>query len=249
MIDAHPALSNLPRAFALGLLATAGLSLGCIPSFPPCNCSTEEDASFPDFERLDRAEACVDGLPLPEGAEDPEACGYPEGPYGFRQGDVFPNLELIDCEGNAVQLAQYLPQEGSDVETRGLVFAVGALWCQPCQIEGMEWAVDDGPVDHYQGDIQFVQALDQGVSPTEPMSEAGCAGWSENVASGKFPILFVPDAGGLQAQIQIMPAEPIPFTLLLDANANVRLRQTGEVLPESELEGVLDLIISDPYGD
>jgi len=251
MTDAPPALSTLPRALTLGVSTTLGLCLACIPSFPPCNCTTEADAEFPDFERLDRSEPCIDGLPLPEGADDPEACGYPAGSYGFTQGEVFPNLELLDCEGNAVQLAEYLPQEGQpEVETRGVVFAVGALWCQPCQVEGIEWASEGGLVDEYESEgIQFIQALDQGASPTEPMSQTGCMGWSENVASGKFPILYVPEAGALQSQIQVMPAEPIPYTLVLDANANVRLRQTGEVLPESELAGVLDLILSDPYGD
>lgn len=241
-----------PARMMLGALAVLGTSLACIPSFPPCDCSIDSAGEgngagdFPDFDFLDRDGDCAD-IPLP--GDDPEAeCGYPEGPYGFSQDDVFLNLELFDCEGNEVQIAEFLPQEDlPEVETRGIVFGVGALWCQPCQVEGMEWAA--GLVDEFEGEITFIQALDQGASPTEPVSMAGCAGWSSSVASDKFPILFTDVTSGLQSQIQLVPNEPLPYTLIFDANANIRFRQTGGVVDESIIHAQLESIISNPYGN
>ena len=253
MTDVISALVS-PSKLMLGALALAAGSLACIPSFPVCDCSIDSAeggaVDFPDFDLLNREAECSADVPLP--GDDPEAaCGYPAGPYGFSVDEVFANLELFDCNGDAVQIAQYLPQEGlPEVETRGVVFGVGALWCQPCQVEGMEWAAEGGPVDEYGPEgIQFIQALDQGISTTEPVTAAGCTGWSADIVSDKFPILFTDVAGGLQSQIQTVPNEPIPFTLIFDANANVRFRQTGGVVDEGILTVQLDQIVNNPYGN
>lgn len=239
--------TNLPLLGFLGA-GFATLICACIPSFPPCDCSKADEsgggpADFPDFEYLDRTVACADSsLPI-EGAE----CGYPEGPYGFEVGNVFENLELFDCEGTAVQIAQYIPQVGlPDVETRGVVFGVGAAWCAPCAEEAKEWAetfVDEyGPMG-----IQFIQALDEGAVGAATM--ASCAGWSSTNAMDKFPILFTPDQGSLQLKIAGMAGTPIPYTLLFDANANITFKNTGGVVDSGILSIQLDQLVNDPYGD
>lgn len=230
---------------------SVGLALavaGCIPSFPPCDCTKDDGGSgvFPDFDALDRSVACSDAVPLPEGVE-PTDCGYPEGPYGFAVGDVFENLELFDCMGNAVQIAQYLPQQGlPDVEARGVVFGVGAVWCDPCRMEGEEWAANF--VDEYGSEIQFIQALDEGAAGSAVINEV-CAGWSSAVVEDKLPILYTPDVGALRAKIEAMPNEPIPFTLVFDANANIKFRQTGGVVDEGVLTVQIDQLLNDPYGN
>lgn len=231
---------------------------------------------YPDFAHLDRDGECAD-IPLPSegggdtgtgdtgtedtgtedtGTEDTGTdtetdeggiCGYPEGPYGFEEGGVFPNLELLDCAGNPVQIAQYLPQEGNDVETRGIVFGVGAAWCMPCAEEAHEWA--ELFVDDYAGEVQFLQALDQDGSGSGAPNEAICAGWSTANADDKFPILYTTDQGSLQASIGGQPAQPIPFTLVLDANANIVFKQTGAVVDAGVLEVQLTQIVNDPYGN
>jgi hypothetical protein len=247
-------------------LSVAGLALvvaglGCIPSFPPCDCtkndSGEGSGAFPDFDELDRSEDCVIPLPSSDGetgsesagetsGEAPE-CGYPSGPYGFQPGARFENLELFDCMGNAVQIAQYLPQQGlPDVQTHGVVFGVGAVWCDPCRMEGEEWAAHF--VDEYQGEIQFIQALDEGAAGSAVIP-AVCAGWSSTVVEDKLPILYTPDVGALRAKIEEMAAEPIPFTLVFDANANVIFRQTGGIVDGGILTVQIDQLLNDPYGN
>lgn len=258
------------RSATLGglLLPFVGVvGVACIPSFPPCDCGKADEtggpSAFPDFDLLDRTQACAD-IPLPgEGGADTGTdtgtgtdtdtgsdaeCGYPAGPYGFRVGDIFENLELFDCSGNPVQIAQYLPQVGlPEVETRGVVFGVGAIWCDPCRMEGEEWAAHFADEYGPQG-IQFIQALDEGAAGSSVIPES-CAGWSAEVAQDKFPILYTPDQGALRAKIETVPAEPIPFTLIFDANAHIIFRQTGGVVDSGILTVQLDSLINDPYGN
>jgi hypothetical protein len=245
----HTPKASPPR---IALLAFACASLGCIPSFPPCDCTKDEGgggpADFPDFEFLDRSQECLPDVPLPEGADADAVCGYPEGPYGFSEGDVFENLQLFDCMGNMVQIAQYLPQEGfPDMDNRGVVFGIGAVWCEPCKVEGEGWAADF--VDEYdpQG-IQFIQALDEGAAGSSVQPDI-CAGWSASIVQDKFPILYAEGQGALRAKIEAVPNEPIPFTLIFDANANIIFRETGGVVDSGILEVQLDKLINDPYGN
>ena len=231
-------------------------SVACIPSFPPCDCGKVDDTGgmageFPDFEFLDRSADCAE-FPLPEGDGDGDGdgdapeCGYPEGPYGFEVGNVFENLELFDCEGNPVQIAQYIPQVGlPEVETRGIVFGVGAAWCAPCAEEAKEWA--ENHVDEWEPmGILFIQALDEGA--VGAATAEICAGWSSTNAQDKFPILFTPDQGSLQSKIEGQSGSPIPYTLLFDANANIIFKQTGGVVDSGVLETQLSKLVSDPYG-
>jgi hypothetical protein len=244
---------------AMLLLTVAGF--GCIPSFPPCICEKADDGTggpedFPDYDFLERSVECP--IPLPDpGSGDSETgtdtggdelgCGYPEGPYGFQVDDKFENLELFDCLGNAVQIAQYLPQEGlPDVRTHGVVFGVGAVWCDPCRMEGEEWAAHF--VDEYGMDVQFIQALDEGAAGSSVIPEV-CAGWSATVVEDKLPILYTPNVGSLRAKIEETPAEPIPFTLVFDANANIIFRQTGGVVDEGILTTQIQRLLNDPYGN
>lgn len=242
--------TKLPRLGLLGAGLVALLS-ACLPSYPPCDCGKADEegggpGEFPDFDFLDRSTPCAEDVPLPiEGAE----CGYPEGPHGFDDGDVMGNLELFDCTGAPVQIAQYIPQVGlPDVETKGVVFGVGAAWCQPCAEEAAEWAAAGGPVDTYapQG-IQFIQALDEGA--VGPATAEICAGWSSTNAQDKFVIVWTPDQGSLQSTISGQSGAPIPYTLVFDANANVVLKHMGGILDADILTAQLDLLLDNPYGN
>lgn len=241
-------LPHLPSGAVLGAGLATLIFCACIPSFPPCDCGKVDDESgggpsdFPDFDFLDRSAACAEAVPLPiEGAE----CGYPEGPYGFEVDNVFENLELFDCTGTPVQIAQYLPQVGlPDVQVHGVVFGVGAVWCAPCAEEAKEWAANF--VDQYP-EIQFIQALDEGAVGAATM--ASCAGWSMTNAEDKFPILFTPIERQLQDKISAQSGAPIPYTLIFDANAHVIFKATGGVVDSGILTTQLDKLINDPYGD
>ncbi|EDM73810.1 hypothetical protein PPSIR1_34622 [Plesiocystis pacifica SIR-1] len=248
-----PARRSAPpaRGWAAGPVATAILiaSTACIPSFPPCDCGKADEGGFdledfPDFEVLDRSEPCDEASEVcPDG--DDSMCGYPAGPYGFMEGDTFENLVLFDCEGNQVQMAQYIPQPCTENEAFGVVFAVGAGWCAPCQEEAIEWAAD--VVDEYP-EIQFLQALDEDAS-NGPMNPGFCAGWSEANASDKFPILYTEEPTSLQIGIGGQPLQPIPYTLIFNANGEIVQRKTGGKLELSVLEEQLDTLLSDPYGN
>jgi hypothetical protein len=241
--------TKLPHLGFLGAGFATLIFCACIPSFPPCDCSKVDDESdggpgqFPDFDYLDRSAACAES-PFPiEGAE----CGYPEGPYGFEDNDVIPNLELFDCAGTPVQLAQYIPQAGlPDVETRGVVFGIGAAWCQPCAEEAKEWAAEF--VDEYAAEVQFIQAIDQG-GASGPATAEICAGWSAANAMDKFPILFTPVDAELQTMISGGVIEPIPYTLVFDANAKIVLRYTGGILDSEMLSAQIAQLLDNPYGN
>ncbi len=237
------------RAMALCAAALLFPSVGCLPVIPVCDCKvggeTGGAGQFPDFDFLDRSVECAEA-PLP-GSPEGEAleCGYPEGPYGFEEGDVIENLELFDCAGEAVQLAQYLPQVGlPDVETRGVVFGVGAAWCQPCAEEAAEWA--EHFVDEYPR-VEFVQVIDEGA--VGAATAGTCAGWSAANAQDSFSILWTPDQGSIQLKVGGQPLQPIPFTLLFDANANIIFKQTGGIVDSGVLEIQIDALINDPYGN
>jgi hypothetical protein len=102
----------------------------------------------------------------------------------------------------------------------------------------------------------FIQALDE-ANAGAPMTPASCAGYSSTVAEDKFPILYYLDpsdtenmgAGDLQKAIQIVPAEPLPYTVIFDANANIIFRQTGGIVDPDVLAVQLDNLINDPYGN
>lgn len=245
------ALARHRLGVASSAVVCAGLacSLGCIPSYPP----NQADSA------LDRSQPCEQELPWPgigldmDGTLGLNACGYPagedaggetgedSGTYGFQEGQVVPNLILYDCEGTQVQLAQYLPQFGlANGNIKGIAFTVGALWCMPCRQEAMEWAADI--VDAYP-DIQLIQALDEGPVGLDSVTPESCAGWSAANVQDKFPILYDPNPQGLQSQID-QTGSGIPYTLILDVNATVRLRHVGGgILPSDTLEEQLDQLL------
>jgi len=228
-------------------IVTGSLLVGCIPSYPPCTCGTGDDGAgpYPDFDFLDRSAPCAN-IPLPDGDGE---CGYPAGPYAFDEDAVFENLELFNCLGESVQIAQYLPQVGLPlVQTRGVVFGVGAGWCAPCAEEAKEWA--SLFVDEYAPKgIQFLQALDDGALSGSAATMELCAGWSTANAEDKFPILFTPDVMSLQSKLDGQSGAPIPYTFLFNANAQIIFKKTGGILDSGILQVQLDMLINNPYGN
>jgi len=146
---------------------------------------------------------------------------------------------IIDKISKEVMRIVKLP----DVQARGVVFGVGAAWCAPCAEEAKEWAANF--VDQYDT-VQFIQALDEGAVGSATAQT--CAGWSSANAMDKFQIVYTPDQGSLQAKISAQSGAPIPYTLVLDANANVIFRATGGVVDPGILTVQLDKVVNDPYG-
>ena len=169
--------------------------------------------------------------------------------YGFEPNDVFENLVLFNCDGDLVQIAQFLPQFGlANGDVRGLVFSVGALWCMPCRQEAAEWGADGGFVDAYP-DIAFVQGLDEGSVGNDSVTPASCAAWSTANGQDKFPILYDPNPQALQAKIEgPNSGSGLPFTMILDINANIRAKKVGGKLAPDDLCVNLDtlMLAADP---
>ena len=162
---------------------------------------------------------------------------------------LFSRLSTRHSAGEAVQIAQYLPQVGlPSVKTRGVVFGVGAGWCAPCAEEAKEWS--SLFVDEYapQG-IQFLQALDDGALSGSAATMELCAGWSAANAEDKFPILFTPEVMSLQSKLDGQSGAPIPYTFLFNANAQIIFKKTGGIVDSGILQVQLDKLINDPYGN
>lgn len=237
----------------LAAVFAAALCTSCVPSFPPDFGGGALDRSQPCLQETADGETIEwPGFGLGEDGElGLNACGYPEGNpdedgepvYGFEVNDVFDNLVLYDCEGNLVQIAQYLPQFGlANGTIKGVVFSVGALWCMPCRDEAIEWAADF--IDEYP-DIQFLQGLDEGPVGNDSVSPEQCAGWSTTNAQDKFPILYDPTPQALQTKIEgANSGSGLPFTMILDTNANVRLKEVGGKLDPDILRDNLDILIA-----
>ena len=126
---------NAPRfLFAFSMVGLVGL-LGCSSSNPPAGTTGGDTGVTPTDDT---------GTP-PEDTTPPEedvapALTYPDGPYGLKVGNIFPNLSFQgykDAAGDFIDgmdmLAYYDPDGARGIT--GIYFVVGAQWCPPCNTE------------------------------------------------------------------------------------------------------------------
>jgi hypothetical protein len=207
-----------------------------------------------DVARLDRSEA--DG-----------ACGYP-GPgsqgYGAELGHRLANFGqagatmIIDCEGNAIELADLLcerslyqaayPSDASDYSghNRAILLSIGAGWCEPCIEETEELMPDVYEPLHEQG-LEIVQVLFQDDAAQAP-TKAWCRQWRDESFSQPLRFFVLLDQTFSWADDYLLdPQASTPITMLIDANANIRYKVVGE--KPRNLADEVRLVMADPYGD
>jgi thiol-disulfide isomerase/thioredoxin len=189
-------------------------------------------------------------------------CGFPSaGPegYGANVGQRLANsaaFQLIDCEGNVVQLADYFCEREGGGYNAGVLINIGAGWCAPCQEETREFP-ELYEEFHDQG-IEFVQVLFQDWNAQAP-TKTFCSDWSTGQWSGadgaqdvgldlQFPVLLdqVNDWTAIYLQD---PQSATPVNMLLDANGNIRWKIEGQKPDPAVLRAQFGLVLADPYGD
>ena len=240
--------SLIPRIFAAGLL------VGCVPPPPSSesgedtnNSATEPDDSGPDSEA---GGECGD---LDCDQLDRSEDGYPAGPYGSEVGDRLENtagVGLRDCDGNPVELKDFFGEQPDGSFNKGLLINLGAGWCGPCQEETLEFPE---LYEEYRDEgIEFIQVLFQTWEAGNPTMEF-CEEWrSGDWPEGQveldlaFPVV-IDQVTDWSFDLLVNPESATPINMLLDANANIRFKREGELVPPATLRTQFDLVISNPY--
>lgn len=203
-----------------------------------------------DESRLDRS---VDEGP----------CGYPgPGPngYGTEVGERVANtdgIEIIDCEGNELQLADFFCERDDDYGdyNRAILLNIGAGWCAPCQEETQDELPELYEELHDQG-VEFVQIMFQDWDALNP-TKSFCSDWKsgtwrvgmggEEVDLGftlEFPVLL-DRTNDFMSIYMSNPQAQTPINILMDANANIRWVLAGE--KPANLRQQIELVMSSPY--
>ncbi|MCP5065308.1 MAG: redoxin family protein [bacterium] len=161
------------------------------------------------------------------------------------------NFELIDCDGNNVEFADFFCERGDiGVHNRAVLLNIGAGWCEPCRIETREDLPPAYAALHDQG-LEIVQVMFQDWDAASP-TRMFCTDWKEgNWREGDigqqlaFPILV--DQVNDWRQIYLSaPDSQTPTNLLLDANGNIRWKEAGE--RPNALEDIIGVVMDTPYG-
>lgn len=185
------------------------------------------------------------------------ACGYPgPGPsgYGTEVGQRLANNtdeQLSTCDGEPVELADYLCSGEDGPCNRVLLVNIGAGWCLPCQAETLEFP-ELYEEFHDQG-LEIVQVLYQDWVASAPTG-AFCNDWASGNWSGgggqgvalDFPVIMDQafDWGSIYLQD---PAAATPINMLIDANGNIRWKLEAQQAPLEVLRAQIELILEDPY--
>ena len=172
--------------------------------------------------------------------------GYPAGPYGTDVGDRLANsIGLLDCDGNVRDLAEFF----GDCN-RGVLINIGAGWCGPCQEETLDFP--DVYASYHDAGIEIVQVLYQDWNAQTPTSQF-CEEWrtgdwpsGEVELNAPFPVFLDPTASW-SFDLLVNPASATPINLLLDANADIRWKSEGTLVPVATLQTQFDLVLADPY--
>jgi hypothetical protein len=197
-----------------------------------------EDQGAVDESHLDRARAIGE-------------CGYPTGGeqgYGFATGQRLDNVTgLIDCEGEAVELASsFCPRSDEYGDyNRAILVTLGAGWCAPCVDETSLLMPEVYEPLNPQG-VEVVQVLyqdDQGLAPTKSF----CTHWRDEAFTEPlaFPVFL--DQTSAWADLALLETGgALPMNFLVDANANIRRRWLGEA-PQDLVEQI-ETVLASPYG-
>jgi peroxiredoxin len=177
------------------------------------------------FAACSGEENTVDGDNVVDGdlTVDGDATGdYPDGPYGYSQGDVMADFALKDSDGNTVRLSDYY----------GVATAIfinhSAGWCTVCREETptlLEWyseLKDKGVV--------FLQAVFEKNNAT-PADQAFAAGWKDQYEL-TFPVLVDNQNLLLDYHPTIQQGGATygtPLNIILDADMTIQVLIEGDV--------------------
>ena len=217
-------------ACLLGVLLPA-----CVPSFPA---EDTDGAAWPDEALLNREAPCE--------LDPADSCGYPEGPYSPTEGQTFPNIQVNNCAGEAVELAelfQVRPDTGR--LNRGVVFAFGAGWCTSCITESEHFATLVHEYREPEYDVEFLHFLIEGNFNGSAADANLCDLWDQGTSEGTYNIWYTPDPNFSYSILP--PNTAIPYLYILDANAHVRYA-AASLIDDATLEAQIDALVNDPYG-
>ncbi|TPV96644.1 MAG: hypothetical protein B7733_03830 [Myxococcales bacterium FL481] len=241
-------------ALCVSALAGGSLLAACVP--PSCpdlgsvggggagDDDDEGSQPFPDFERLEErnTDHCLVEGDACEGFPDANSEGY-----GFAKGQTLENWAFLDCEGEEREFAELLNQRPDNEQyNKGFLVALGAGWCGPCKDESKHLA--EIHQEYRDQQIEFVHVLHQTQQPGSPATQAVCTWWDSEISKGGYMIWYDP-TDTIDEAMKETVLDAIPYVVLADANANVRLRQPPPSLTDSQLSAALQQLINDPYGD
>ena len=238
--------------------------LGCAPP-PVIGGDDETSGSGPDASD-GVAATSADGTGTGGGDLDPAQldrsmdegeCGYPgPGPngYGTEVGQRLANntgQPLSTCDGDPVQLADFMCPRQDGKHNRVILVNIGAGWCLPCQAETLEFP--DLYDEYHEQGLEIVQVLFQDWVASAPTggfcSDWASGNWSAGGGQGvalDFPVIMdqVFDWGSIYLQD---PAAATPINMLIDANGYIRWNRQALQVPIGVLCAQIELIIEDPY--
>lgn len=188
-------------------------------------------------------------------------CGFPtagDAGYGTAVGQRLENnaaFQLIDCEGNTLQLADFLCEREGGGYNAGILLNLGAGWCAPCQEETLEFP--ELYAEYHDRGIEIVQVMFQDWTAQAP-TKSFCEDWSTGMwnADGsstdvglslQFPVL-VDQVNDWTAIYLQDPQSATPVNMLIDANGNIRWKIEGQKPDVATLRAQFDLVLANPYG-
>lgn len=188
-----------------------------------------------DAARLDRqAGLGVDG------------CGYP-GPgdqgYGIELTQRMENFALVDCSLQEHDFGELFCKRDDAYGdyNRAILLSLGAGWCEPCKQETLELPA---VYDRYHDEgLEIVQVLFQDELSQRPASSF-CREWKDDYDL-RFLVLLDQTWEFYPVWLQDVQAST-PVTVLVDANANIRFKMEGQVVPNLEAE--IEKVLASPYG-
>ncbi len=188
-------------------------------------------------------------------------CGFPspgDAGYGTDVGQRLENnagLQLVDCEGNPLQLADFFCERDGGGYNAAILLNIGAGWCAPCQEETREFP--ELYAEYHDRGIELVQVLFQDWTAQAP-TKTFCADWSAGMwhSGGQtqdvgldlpFPVLLDQVNDWTAVYLQD-PQSATPVNMLIDANGNIRWKLEGQKPDVATLRTQLDLVLANPYG-
>lgn len=104
---------------------------------------------------------------------------YPEGPYGVKRGELYPNLEFEGYkestgEWTTLKMQDYYDPDGSRGIT-GIYLVVSAVWCGPCNVEATDMPNWYAKIKERGGRI--ITTLRDSSKPNVPATRTHLDGW------------------------------------------------------------------------
>lgn len=203
--------------------------------------SSSGEAQGPSDPNLDRS--------APNILDDPNLCGYP-GPGQYGYGGIidqnrFPNFVLEDCEGNQREFAEFFCERDDEYGDYNHAFVVvfEAMWCPYCNVQSSFIASTLYPAGHPQG-LEVVSLLVENSAGNAP-SNGDCSSW-RMIHDLDSPILKDPGMSVYQLIGNAPNTVGLPFTYILDANANVRFAGSGEIDHDYFIDKINE-VLATPY--